>query len=420
MPPKRKSANQGDAATAKKAKTTAAAKSTAPKLKKSKTVEWNSKWSKEKPEGEWARKSIERWGLLAPYDTSIKDAQWKVYYEERSALDDVNTRNSDASKPIVSEELGQNTFVLLIRASNNVSQAICGAVAEESQRVAIARTLRGSLYYTDLWGNDEEGGGENPRTVNSKTRLYSPFGLGTSVDLVWDYHYRTRMFTKSEKFADLIAMSRSIFECNAEKPLESGAVYKDRDGRQKPREGAVKVIKMNGASMSGTTAKNLEEFEDTLFGGSGWISPLKTFHIIAYAGTVGNYSEALGGQLLKKGGLDKFKFFQDETDGKELASKDLEKVRELYQEVKSKDKKDVLTCVPQRLLALASDVQSAAKSEDTDNAVVDEEKPEEGTEAEPEKDDEGQPEEGDVEKSMTVDEDSKPGTEEEANSEKEG
>jgi hypothetical protein len=77
---------------------------------------------------------------------------------ERSALDEINTKHSDASKKIVSEELGQDTFSILRAASSSVAATIYGASQlNEADKTRIARTLRGSLYFTELWGNDEEG-----------------------------------------------------------------------------------------------------------------------------------------------------------------------------------------------------------------------------------------------------------------------
>lgn len=39
----------------------------------------------------------------------------------------------------------------------------------------------------------------SPRTVKSETRLYSPFGIGTSVD--FKYHYHNRWGRADEQFA---------------------------------------------------------------------------------------------------------------------------------------------------------------------------------------------------------------------------
>ncbi|KAF9077165.1 hypothetical protein BDP27DRAFT_599502 [Rhodocollybia butyracea] len=196
----------------------------------------------------------------------------------------------------------------------------------------------------------------NPRTVNSKTRLYSPFGLGTSLDIVYDYHYRC--FRQNERYSTLLVYSRDIDNCNPKEPLKSMAVFRDKQGRQKPDPESVKVINMNGAKITGTTAKNLAEFEEMLFGGSGWLSTLKVFQLVAFAGTVGHYNEALRGSLLKKGGLEKFKLFKDETDGKSalrtaddklLAELEAKEVQATNEEV---DKVDEI-CIPQRLLLLA-------------------------------------------------------------------
>jgi hypothetical protein len=41
-------------------------------------------------------------------------------------------------------------------ASQNVSAAIYGSVLEDDAKIAIARTLRGSLYLLELEGEDDE------------------------------------------------------------------------------------------------------------------------------------------------------------------------------------------------------------------------------------------------------------------------
>jgi len=44
---------------------------------------------------EWARKCIERWGLLPPFDPNIDDARWKLYYMERATLEWWNKANGN-------------------------------------------------------------------------------------------------------------------------------------------------------------------------------------------------------------------------------------------------------------------------------------------------------------------------------------
>jgi hypothetical protein len=122
----------------------------------------------------------------------------------------------------VSEELGQDTFAILRRASLAAGASILGAAeVNEDERTRIARVLMGSVYLLKCWGNDEEGyvsspvagagahvrcsGGDNPRTVNVTSRVYSPFGIGTSLDLEYNYHYRVRFTMASERFSDFCA-----------------------------------------------------------------------------------------------------------------------------------------------------------------------------------------------------------------------
>ncbi|KAJ7300688.1 hypothetical protein DFH08DRAFT_828238 [Mycena albidolilacea] len=116
--------------------------SAGPRLKKSTKPEWNRRhlqnsWSHNKLETEFALKCIERWC-------------------ERRALDEINTKHSDKSKKIFSEELGQDTFSTLRAASWSIAASIYGASQlDEADKTQIAQTLRGSLYFTELWGNDE-------------------------------------------------------------------------------------------------------------------------------------------------------------------------------------------------------------------------------------------------------------------------
>ncbi|KZV67695.1 hypothetical protein PENSPDRAFT_736398 [Peniophora sp. CONT] len=359
MPPKRKAADD-ESGTAKKTKPAA------PRLKKSQKPEWD--LSVEKPEGEWARKSIERWSLLPPYK-GHSEQSWKNYYEQRAALDEVNTPDNPASKPIVSEELGQDTWQLLRKASNNVACAIYGATLEDEERkLAIARTLRGSLYYCDLWGNDEEGGGDNPRTVNAKTRLYSPFGIGTAIDFAYDYHYRMRMTMGAERFSTLVAQVRHMDEMEPSDPRGCIAVRKDKRGLEKPEEGAVKLHNMKGATISGTAAKNLAEFEEALFDCSGWLSPRKLYDLLSAAATVGHYHEALGRDILEKAGRGKFKMFQGETDGRSEGKDEAAKLAEAEQLANDADS------LPLRLLSLAKALDSSQDGQQhtsEDGALVD-------------------------------------------------
>ncbi|KAJ7036096.1 hypothetical protein C8F04DRAFT_1096179 [Mycena alexandri] len=323
-----------------------------PRLKKSTKPEWNRNgWSNDKPETEFAAKCIERWCLLPPYNTRLPDAQWKEYYLERTALDEINTKHSNKSKKIVSEELGQDTFSILRAASSNVAATIYGAAQlDEADKTRIARTLRGSLYFTELWGNDEEGGGDNPRTVNSKTRLYSPFGLGTSLELVYNFHWR--QFRAGEQFSDFVVGQRDIEECDSADPRKCTAVVKDSRSREKPGEFSVKVFDMNNAKVKGTTAQKLTDFEDQFFGASGWLSPLKWYNLLCAAGTVLRYKEENRSTVTQAG--TKFKFFQGESAGQELRKSENDVFARLETE-KFGALGDEEVCVPQRLLLLAKE-----------------------------------------------------------------
>ncbi|CAE6476630.1 unnamed protein product [Rhizoctonia solani] len=340
MPPKRKAADESGPAK-KKAATT-------PKLKKSKAPKWDeSEFSNEKPTGEWARKCVDRWCLLAPYDNSISEKRWEDYYNERSALDKVNSSGAPESKEIVSEELCQDTWKILRKASSDLAAIVLGSKLDDADRKKqIARTLMGSLYFTELWGNDE--GDDTPREVEAKTRLYSPFGAGHSIDFFYRYHLRARMFSNGERFSSLFAKPRMRIEIDPENPTACSAIKRNANGALKAASDAVTIFDRNGSKSKGTTAANIKSFEGTLFCTEGWISPLKLAEILLAAANVMGYRER--DKTTPKSVLEKFNYFDGETNGKNLLAEELKSLAAL--EAKEPTDQAVVS-IPQRLLLLA-------------------------------------------------------------------
>ncbi|CAE6415814.1 unnamed protein product [Rhizoctonia solani] len=341
MPPKRKAAD-GESGSSKKA-------ATGPKLKKSKAPKWSevSEYSFEKPTGEWARKCVERWCLLAPYDTSISEKRWEDYYNERVALDKVNSSGAPESKEIVSEELGQDTWKILRKAAGDLAAVVLGSKLEDEERKKqIARTLMGSLYFLELWGNDEGDG--SPREVQAKSRLYSPFGAGGSIDFFYRYHFRMRMYGNGERFTSLYAKSRMLAELDPKDPTKCSATKFNANKVLKAAPDAVTVFDRNGSKSKGTTAANIKSFEEALFAAEGWISPLKLVEVLFAAGTVIRYNEY--DKETPESVLEKFNYFDGETNGKALLTQEFKTLSEL--EAKEPSGQAVVP-IPQRLLLLA-------------------------------------------------------------------
>ncbi|CAE7150360.1 unnamed protein product [Rhizoctonia solani] len=341
MPPKRKAADESGPA---KKKTAAG-----PKLKKSKAPNWSdSGFSSEKPTGEWGKKCVERWCLLPPYDTSISEKEWEDYYNERSALDKNNSSGSTENKPLINEEeLGQDAWKILRKAASDLAAVVLGSkLADEERKKQIARTLMGSLYYAEMWGNDEGDG--SPRDVDVKTRLYSPFGAGTSIDFYYTYHLRARMFSNGERFSSLYAKSRMRIEVDPKNPTACSAVRRNANSVLKAASDAITVFDRNGGKSKGTTPANIKSFEETLFCTEGWISPLKLAQILFAAGTVMLYREA--DKSSPKAVLEKFSYFEGENNGASLLAEELKLLATL--EAKEPTDQTVIS-IPQRLLLLA-------------------------------------------------------------------
>ncbi|KEP53029.1 hypothetical protein V565_036840 [Rhizoctonia solani 123E] len=352
MPPKR--ANPSTSTTksggaSKKAKVTTKGKKATPKLPKSTPPNWQSlhpEWSENMPKGKNAKRCIERWCLLAPFDHEITEKQWKAYYDERSTLDQDNTCGYDAKPSIKCDDLCTPWWILEL-ASQKVASAIYGSVLDEERKIDIARTIRGSLYFLEYEGADE--GGSGPRTVSVRTRLYSPFGIGTSVDLSYNYHFR---FRKGEQFGSLSAMPNSVEDLDPEWPRKS---------RMTQKPGRVRIFSWSGGRrITATAPARINSVEPTLFGSRRWLSTLKLHNILFAAGTGLLYNEDMYPIDPEVTSREKFKFFEGETTGGDLSKSEDALYKELEEEEPEEDLGDVYLsegekagCVPRRLLLLA-------------------------------------------------------------------
>ncbi|CAE6354710.1 unnamed protein product [Rhizoctonia solani] len=340
----------------------------ASKLEKGTAPNWNENpaWTQEKPTGEWAA------NLLAPYDTTITEEQWQAYYEERSALDKINTIDSPESAAIGGECLDENMWRVLRKAAEQVTSAILSsALGDAERKKSISRTLLGSLYFMSVDGSSEGLGAPEPRNLDMTTRLYSPFGLGTSIDFHYNYHYRMRSY-EDERNAMLNAATREISECNPSKSTKCAAEPELPEHDEEDEEKAEQVVEpvvienfkahtlfsgvedmVDGWTTMYITEQNVKNFEEPLLGTKGWISPRKLVDILMAAGTALLHKEVdtEAAEHLQH----EFDYYQGEKSGKGIFAKERKQLTQLEKAEKAKDKKDASreVCVPERLLLLA-------------------------------------------------------------------
>ncbi|CAE6504945.1 unnamed protein product [Rhizoctonia solani] len=325
-------------------------KATAPKW----TTDAHPGWSDNKPTGEWGKRCVETWCILAPYDSTITEEQWKKYYLERSALDRVNTIRGGSSASIESVDLGQPTWRILQDSADAIAAAIMGSaqLQDVNHKKRITHVLLGSFYFMRLDGADEGNGPPEPRHLEVYSRLYSPFGLGTSVDFHYEYHYRRRFERQDdERFASLTAKLRTPADCGVEPPSRSN---EDSDGENESGGPANAYIIFSGQEdgEGGLNTHFIEEaalklFEKSLFGTEGWLSPRKMVDILLASGSVLQFHERDIEAAVSL--LNKFQYFPGENTGKRALAPELKRLILAEPDTPM----NTAYCVPQSRLLLA-------------------------------------------------------------------
>ncbi|VDB96537.1 unnamed protein product [Peniophora sp. CBMAI 1063] len=252
--------------------------------------------SVEKPKTEWARRAIDRWQLLPPYDTSIDDSAWKDYYEERLALEELNKiETPEANRLLASQVFDKKSIELLRQARKDIARVLRGAALWDGAREGYPRSASSGLYFTSLSsvsgilppGSRVEG---PELSVRVKTRLYSPLGLGTSLDLYYNHHIMRPQSASFRNLSTLLARDRSIQDCDTRNPALSGVVRATGYGYVEERlPGTSEILQVIDERVSHIDQAALHELEKALFGTSRWLSPRKILQLVITAALAGEH-----------------------------------------------------------------------------------------------------------------------------------
>jgi hypothetical protein len=274
----------------------------------------------------WLKRCVTRWNLLAPFDTSnVTEQDWEAYYKERAALDwytlanglsrrkrplpkandrDSHSRPLDVAEPLVNFPRWKEDFPKPYMAQYPGGDSACGTTDFvkyhlESLRKAIKKTvdecpelsklapgekdigemLASSIYVINGQGDWTDY--NDPTDFFFTTRLYSPFGLGTSIDFELDFHHEYRLGIP-ENTSVIKTAIRSACHCSPSEPTLSGI-----DQRQIPRQKRNTLLFSNeyrfGRYQLGKMEhEELKLAEEALFGRQNLLSDDKMFSLLLH------------------------------------------------------------------------------------------------------------------------------------------
>ena len=254
---------------------------------------------------------VNRWNLAAPFDSSVSESQWEAYYKERAALDyfyasnggkgcpkddDSDDTNNEEESANPSETLGMpkwtEDFPLVSMRpyprDNEMSDEIdFDGVQDHTDavRAAVANVIKGCpqlngitpelmescVYF--IGGEINWAGETTPRGVDYNVRMYSPCGLGTSLELNVTWHRRSRMYF-AEHFGGIQIDVRGPDERHPEAPVAEFARGKWLHLCQMSEEDS------GYQDRSLSKANKLRDLEKVLFGRRKSLSEVKVGYIL--------------------------------------------------------------------------------------------------------------------------------------------
>ncbi len=257
------------------------------------------------------QKCTSRWKLIAPFDTTISEEQWEQYYKERAALDWYTTAPQECSggdnlpwtedfpKPkfkyfITDDESDEDNVQYH---ANSLRKALKETVSGCPKLTAaipdFADRLASGIYM--LHGRREANCNGDSQDFHCQTRLYSPYGLGTSVDFRLSWHCRQRLIS-FEHWSRVKYATRGVQECRPLKPQKSHTGDVDDCDYDLDLEDLFEMEQLDSGYMKRTLPKmrHLRSLEAELFGRRGVLSDRKLFLLIMYAATSVYDSEVTG------------------------------------------------------------------------------------------------------------------------------
>eukprot|EP00918_Siedleckia_nematoides_P013209 GHVU01028809.1.p1 GENE.GHVU01028809.1~~GHVU01028809.1.p1 ORF type:complete len:371 (-),score=68.77 GHVU01028809.1:119-1231(-) len=148
-------------------------------------------------------KSIAKWKLWGPLDTSASEQQWQRYYECRAA-DEVQVLKTDVDSLDMEDYMEDwepdYSQHFLDRLRKRLARALMSSGKYTAEQGASAAA---GLMLKDFFVNAEDFG--SLRTVRTVVRVYSSVASPTAADMVFHNHLRARMFMDGELFTYLWA-----------------------------------------------------------------------------------------------------------------------------------------------------------------------------------------------------------------------
>jgi hypothetical protein len=255
--------------------------------------------------GPWLKKCVQRWKLVAPFDPRVTEELWEEYYKERDALDRFNGKiesQENATPPawveefqqpgllpygLVRNDFFQHEYVIYTKSiEEGLKTVISGCPQLTTEVENIADKVASGIYV--LSGKTESKNGEC-RDFDAYLRLYSPYGLGTSVDFNFDWRFapkRGHEHSSLENNIHIVSVwltPRTAYDCTGEDYYTSTLICEDFQKYSRIQLFSMERYESGYYKRTFMGPSNLRYIEEVLFGQKNLLSDRKIFSLLIHA-----------------------------------------------------------------------------------------------------------------------------------------